>query len=46
VFGFTASTEIDRETFGLTYNTTLETGGVMIGKNVKIEIEGEAVAAS
>jgi len=46
VFGFTASTEIDREAFGLTYNTTLETGGVMIGKTVKIEIEGEAVAAS
>ncbi|BCJ38761.1 polyisoprenoid-binding protein [Actinocatenispora thailandica] len=46
VFGFTATTEIDREAFGLTYNTTLETGGVMIGKQVKIEIEGEAVAAS
>lgn len=46
VFGFTARTEIDREAFGLTYNTTLETGGVMIGKQVKIEIEGEAIAAS
>ncbi|BCJ27162.1 YceI family protein [Actinocatenispora sera] len=46
VFGFTASTEIDREAFGLTYNATLESGGVLIGKNVKIEIEGEAVAAS
>jgi polyisoprenoid-binding protein YceI len=43
VFGFSATTEIDREAFGLTYNVALETGGVMIGKTVKIEIEGEAV---
>ncbi len=43
VFGFSATTEIDREAFGLTYNMALETGGVMIGKNVKIEIEGEAI---
>lgn len=43
VFGFSATTEIDREAFGLTYNMALETGGVMISKNIKIEIEGEAV---
>jgi polyisoprenoid-binding protein YceI len=43
VFGFSATTEIDRESFGLTYNMALETGGVMIGKAVKIEIEGEAI---
>jgi polyisoprenoid-binding protein YceI len=43
VFGFSASTEIDREDFGLTYNMALESGGVMIGKKVKIEIEGEAI---
>ncbi len=43
VFGFSATTEIDREAFGLTYNMALETGGVMVGKNVKIEIEGEAI---
>ena len=43
VFGFSATAEIDREAFGLTYNMALETGGVMIGKNVKIEIEGEAI---
>ena len=41
VFGFSATTEIDREDWGLTYNMALETGGVMIGKKVKIEIEGE-----
>jgi polyisoprenoid-binding protein YceI len=43
VFGFSAQTEIDREAFGLTYNMALEAGGVMISKNIKIEIEGEAV---
>jgi polyisoprenoid-binding protein YceI len=43
VFGFSAETEIDREEFGLTWNVALETGGVMISKKIKIEIEGEAV---
>jgi polyisoprenoid-binding protein YceI len=43
VFGFSASTEIDREEFGLTWNAALEAGGVMVGKKVKIEIEGEAI---
>lgn len=43
LFGFSASTEIDREEFGLTWNVALETGGVMVGKKVKIEIEGEAI---
>jgi polyisoprenoid-binding protein YceI len=43
LFGFSATTEIDREDWGLTYNMALETGGVMIGKKVKIEIEGEAI---
>ncbi|HEX6500988.1 MAG TPA: YceI family protein [Micromonosporaceae bacterium] len=43
VFGFSASTEIDREEFGLTWNQALETGGVLVGRKVKIEIDGEAV---
>ncbi|GAA0389827.1 polyisoprenoid-binding protein [Acrocarpospora corrugata] len=43
IFGFTAVTEIDREAFGLTWNQALEAGGVLVGKKVKIEIEGEAV---
>jgi polyisoprenoid-binding protein YceI len=43
VFGFTATTEIDREDWGITYNMALEAGGVMVSKNVKITIEGEAV---
>jgi polyisoprenoid-binding protein YceI len=43
VFGFSASTEIDREDWGLTWNRALEQGGVMVAKKVKIEIEGEAI---
>ncbi|MBI2167950.1 MAG: YceI family protein [Actinobacteria bacterium] len=40
---FSASTEIDREDFGLTWNQVLETGGVLVGKTIKIELEVEAV---
>ena len=40
--GFTAHTEIDREAFGLTWNQALETGGVLVGKQVRIDIEAEA----
>ena len=41
--GFTARAEVDREEFGLTWNQTLETGGVLVGKVAKLEIEAEAV---
>jgi polyisoprenoid-binding protein YceI len=43
VFGFSASTEVNREDWGLTWNMALESGGVMVGKKIKIEIEGEAI---
>ena len=43
IFGFSATADVDREDWGLTYNMALESGGVMIGKKVKIEIEGEAI---
>jgi polyisoprenoid-binding protein YceI len=43
VIGFSASTEIDREEFGITWNQALEAGGVLVGKKVKIEIEAEAI---
>jgi polyisoprenoid-binding protein YceI len=43
IFAFSAHTEIDREDWGLTWNMALESGGVMVGKKIKIEIEGEAV---
>lgn len=41
--GLSAVTEIDREDWGLTWNAALETGGVVVGKKVKLEIEVEAI---
>ncbi|WP_406290009.1 YceI family protein [Embleya sp. NBC_00896] len=43
VLAFTATTEIDREDFGMTWNQALESGGVLVSKRIRIEIEGEAV---
>ena len=40
---FSARTEIDREEFGLTWNVAIETGGWLVGRNVQIELEVEAV---
>ena len=40
---FTAGTSLDRRDFGLTWNQALETGGVVVGERVEIEIEVEAV---
>lgn len=39
--GFSLSGEIDREAFGLTWNVAMETGGVLVGKTVKLNIEAE-----
>ncbi len=36
---FTAVTEIDREAFGITWNQALETGGVLVGRTVKVELD-------
>jgi polyisoprenoid-binding protein YceI len=41
--GFTAKTKVNREDFGLTWNVALETGGVVVGKEITIELEVEAV---
>jgi polyisoprenoid-binding protein YceI len=46
IFGFSASAEIDREDFGLVWNVLLESGGVLVGKNVRIELAGEAIRQS
>jgi len=43
IFGFTATADIDREEYGLLWNVALESGGVLVGKNVHIEIAGEAI---
>ena len=37
--GASAATKIKRSDFGLTYNTALETGGILIGDDLKIELE-------
>jgi polyisoprenoid-binding protein YceI len=42
---FSAATEINREDWGLTWNMALETGGVLVGKKVRIELNVQAVAA-
>ena len=42
---FAAKTRIDRGDFGLKWNQALETGGLLVGEKVEIEIDIEAVAA-
>lgn len=42
---FSASTKIDRRNFGLTWNAALETGGVLVSNEIKIQIEVQAVRA-
>ena len=44
--GFTARTAIDRTELGLRWNLPLETGGLVVGNKVEIELEVEAVAAA
>lgn len=41
VYGFEAEATINREDFGLVWNAALETGGVLVGKEVKIKVELE-----
>ena len=37
--GFHATTALNREDWGLTWNVTLETGGWLVGKEIKLEID-------
>jgi polyisoprenoid-binding protein YceI len=41
--GFSASGKLDRREFGLTWNQALETGGVLVGNEIKVNIEVQAV---
>ena len=43
VAGFSAKTRINRKDFGLNWNAALETGGVLVGDEVKINLEVEVV---
>jgi polyisoprenoid-binding protein YceI len=40
--GATATTKISRKDFGLVWNVALETGGVLVGDEVKISVEVES----
>ncbi|MEP7064893.1 MAG: YceI family protein [Gemmatimonadota bacterium] len=40
---FSATTKLDRREFGLTYNQAIEAGGVLVGNDVKISIDVQAV---
>lgn len=41
--GLHATTKIDREDYGLKWNQALEAGGVLVGKEVQITIDGEMI---
>ena len=40
---FLATTEINRDDFGVTWNQALESGGFLVGKGVRVEADVEAV---
>lgn len=42
---FSARTTVDREDFGITWNMALETGGLLVSKEVRIEVDVETVLA-
>jgi len=44
--GATATAKINRKDFGLTWNAALEAGGVLVGEEVKITIDLEAIRQS
>src|SRR3979490_1864680 len=43
--GFSAYTTINRKEWGLNWNMALETGGLLVGEDVKLALEVEAVKA-
>jgi polyisoprenoid-binding protein YceI len=43
--GFSAEAKVNRKDFGLNWNAALEAGGVLVGEQVKIAIQLEAVKA-
>ncbi len=43
VAAFSAKTKVNRKDYGLHYNAALETGGVLVGDEIKISLEVEAV---
>ena len=43
---FSATASINRVDFGLTWNQVLETGGVLVGERIEVELEVQAVQAT
>jgi polyisoprenoid-binding protein YceI len=43
---FSAKSEIERDDFGVSWNMALETGGLLVGKRVQIELEVQALPAA
>lgn len=41
--GYTATASIDRREYGLTWNQALETGGILVGNDIRIVIEVQAI---
>lgn len=41
--GFSASTDVEREHWGLTWNAALETGGVLVSKKIKLQLDISAI---
>ncbi len=46
IIGVSAATELNRQDFGVSWNKTLDSGGVVVSDKVRIEIEVEAKKAS
>jgi polyisoprenoid-binding protein YceI len=44
--GATATTKIKRSDFGLTWNAALETGGILVGDDLKIELDLSLIKAA
>lgn len=42
-FGATVKGEVNRQDYGLSFHKVMEAGGLMVGNNVKIEVEIEAI---
>jgi polyisoprenoid-binding protein YceI len=46
VIGISAATEINRQDYGVSWNKSLDNGGVVVSDKVRIEIEVEAKKGS
>jgi polyisoprenoid-binding protein YceI len=44
--GFSATTSINRTDFGMIFNKALDTGGLLVGEKVELQLEVEAIKAA